>query len=146
MVFENEDWRPELKGNLQNPILPFFHIRGRPNQYEFVNHVANWGRLLHQEHARAGTSFLKELAKVARHGLEIVRYKNAFLLGGQGQDHRVRDTLKICVVRGEEVDCWLSTPATANDRIVEVSVCQEANHPLASSRQLLLPCALKFGL
>lgn len=94
--------------------------------------------------ARAGSSFLKELAKVSRHGLEIVRYKNSILLTGQTQDRRVRDPFKICVVRGEEVDCWLSTPATANDRIVEVGVCEEANHPLASSRQLLLPCALNF--
>ena len=133
-----------LKGNLQDPILPLLRIRGRPNEHEFVNHVANWRRLLHQEHAGAGTPFLKERAKVSRHGLEIVGYKNAILLGGQSQDRWVRDTLKICVVRGKEIDCWLSTPATANDRIVEVGVCQEANHPLASSRQLLLPCALDF--
>jgi hypothetical protein len=81
---------------------------------------------------------------VPRHGLEIVRNKNAILLGGQCQHRRVWDPLKVCVIRGKEIDCWLSTPATANDRIVEVGVCQEANHPLASSRQLLLPCALNF--
>ena len=82
---------------------------------------------------------------MSRHGLEIVRNKNAILLGSQRKDRRVRHPFKVCVVRGEEVDCWLSTSATANDRIVEVGVCQEANHPLASSRQLLLPCTLNFG-
>jgi len=135
-----------LEGNFQNPILPLFSIRGRPNEHQLVDDLANWGRLLHQKNAGAGTSGTEELAKVPRHGVEIVRYKNAILLSGQSQDRGIRDSLKVCVVRGEEVDCRLSTPATADDRIVEVGVCQEANHPLASSRQLLLPCALNFGL
>ena len=61
-----------LDGNFQNPILPLFRIRGRPNEHKLVDDLANWGRLLHQKNAGAGTSLLKELAKVPRHGLEIV--------------------------------------------------------------------------
>ena len=81
---------------------------------------------------------------MARHGLEIVRNKNSILIGSQGQDRRVRNPFKICVVRGEEVDCGLSTPATTHDRKVEVGIRQESNHPLASSRQLLLSRALNL--
>jgi len=61
-----------LKGNLQNPILPLLRIRGRPNEHKLVNDLANWGRLLYQKDAGAGTSVSEELAKVSRHGLEIV--------------------------------------------------------------------------
>lgn len=144
-VFEKRIGGPNaLKGNFQYPVLPLRRIRGRPNQHEFIDDVANWRRLLHEEHAGAGTSFLKERAKVSRHGLEIVRNKNSILLGGQGQDRRVGNPFEVCVVRGEEINCRLSTPATANDRIVEVGVRQEANHPLASSRWLLLSRALNL--
>ena len=133
-----------LEGNFQNPILPLLRIRGRPNEHKLVDDLANWGRLLYQKDAGAGTSCTEELAKVSRHGLEIVRNKNSILLGGQGQDRRVGNPFEVCVVRGEKINCRLSTPATADDRIVEVGIRQEANHPLASSRRLLLSRALNL--
>jgi hypothetical protein len=74
----------------------------------------------------------EELAKVPWHGLEIVRYKNAILPGSQCQHRRVGNSFKIGVVRGEKINCRLSTPATANDCVVEVGIRQEANHPLFS--------------
>jgi len=54
-----------------------------PNQYEFFNGLTDGQILRHQKHAWAGTASLKEIAKVPRHGLEIVRDENATLLNGQ---------------------------------------------------------------
>jgi hypothetical protein len=81
-----------LKGDFQNAILPLSRIRGRPNEHKFV------------DDARAGASGIEELAKVPWHSLEIVRYRNAILLGSQCQHRRVRNSLKIRVVRGEKIN------------------------------------------
>jgi hypothetical protein len=42
---------------------------------------------LHEKHAKARATSLKELTKVSRHGLKVGRDKNAILLGSEGQ-HR----------------------------------------------------------
>ena len=79
-----ESGRPDAllrQRNSNDPILPLLGIRGAPNQREFFDCLANGQILRHQKHARAGTVSLKEVAKVPRHGLEIVRDENAMQPG-----------------------------------------------------------------
>jgi len=82
---------------------------------------------------------------MARHGLTIVGDKNSIPLGGEREDVGVGNSLQLCFVSGEKVHCWLVTPTTFDDRVVEVGVRQEANHPSALPRRHLPAHALEFS-
>lgn len=69
--------------NSQYPVVPLFGIGSAPNQHEFFDGFAYGQILWHQQHARTGAADLKEVAKMPRHCLKIVRDENAVLFGRQ---------------------------------------------------------------
>ena len=59
--------------------------RSGPNQHEFFYRFTNREVLRHEKDARAGIAGLKKVAEMPRHGMEIVRHRNAILRSRQRQ-------------------------------------------------------------
>jgi len=85
-----------------------------------------------------------ELAKVFRHRLEIVGHKNAALLGGDRQNIRIRNSVKLRKVCGQEIDRGFPSQTPGHDCVMEAGIRQEADHSSASLRRPLTLRALQL--
>ena len=81
---------------------------------------------------------------MALHSLRVVRDKNSILLRGERKHFGVRNSLKVGLVRGQEIHRRFAAPTTFDNHVVEVGVRQEADRPSASPRRPLPPHALEF--
>ena len=89
---------------------------------------------------------MKEIAKVPRHGPEIMRHENALLLRGQREHLGIRKAFQLRLIRGEKIHGRFSAQAAGNDRLVKIRVRQKADHPSGSPRQQLLARPLQLSL
>ena len=77
---------------------------------------------------------------------EIGSDKNPVLTRGEGQYLGVGNSFKPGVVRRKKIDCRLTAETPGDDRIVEIGIRQEADHPSVSPRDGLPPHTLKLHL
>jgi hypothetical protein len=74
---------------------------------------------------------LQKACKVRRHGSSIVGNQNPAEAGGFDQHLGIRHTGHASELSALEIDCWLPTPETANDLLVEIRVrLKTRRHPV----------------
>lgn len=105
-------------------VRPFLNFRDVPDQEKFLDGLRDRHGSRNQNQTRTVATF-DELAKVPRHGPDIVCNQNPAQRRSNSENFRVRHAFGDHSLRQLEIKCRFSAKNTCDDILVEIGICEK---------------------